>query len=123
MVRGVGKGLIQAHEDGPAYYPIVATVSLGSHIILNVFPKNDKSLQHRILQEPRSLLITTGEVYTSYLHSISEISLDENLSPSTILNWPFLSSPDLYEASIPRSVRTSLTYRDVLKTVNLRLKT
>lgn len=46
------------HEDGSAYYPIVATVSLGSSIILDVSRKDAEGKKEpvvswRILQEPR----------------------------------------------------------------------
>lgn len=44
------------HEDGPAYYPMVATVSLGASIVLDVFEKSEESLgevRFRILQESR----------------------------------------------------------------------
>lgn len=115
-----GQG-IMPHEDGPAYYPAVATISLGSHTLLDVYRYVDEDLQKdfdermkehdekaqksgpattegkesdtvksrivpkeriegdvkivrgararepnpvfSILQEPRSLLITTGHVY------------------------------------------------------------
>lgn len=117
-----GQG-IMPHEDGPAYFPAVATISLGSHTLLDVYRYVDEDLQKEfeermnehddkaaqdstsvtegdaaaddpakskiipkeriegnvkivrgararepnpvfsILQEPRSLLITTGHVY------------------------------------------------------------
>ena len=116
-----GQG-IMPHEDGPAYFPAVATISLGSHTLLDVYRYVDEDLQKdfdermkehdekaaktematgddahaedaskskivpkeriegnvkivrgararepnpvfSILQEPRSLLITTGHVY------------------------------------------------------------
>ena len=115
-----GQG-IMPHEDGPAYFPAVATISLGSHTLLDVYRYVDEDLQKdfeermkehdektvkdekeeksddfgdgvkskivpkeriegnvkivcgararepnpvfSILQEPRSLLITTGNVY------------------------------------------------------------
>lgn len=103
-----GQG-IMPHEDGPAYFPAVATISLGSHALLDIYRYVDEDLQKEfeermqefdkgtttngasglipkervqdnvkivrgararepnplfsILQEPRSLLITTGQVY------------------------------------------------------------
>src|SRR4051812_14576141 len=64
---------IMPHKDGSAYHPVVCTVSLASSLCLNLYrSKEDGALDPepvwRILQEPRSLLITTGEVYTEYLH-------------------------------------------------------
>lgn len=108
-----GQG-IMPHEDGPAYFPAVATIGLGSHTMLDIYRYVDEDLQKEfeermnqfdkqssvdpskaqqstpsipkerfqgnvkivrgararepnplfsILQEPRSLLITTGQVY------------------------------------------------------------
>jgi alkylated DNA repair protein alkB homolog 6 len=89
---------------------------------LNIFPKQDKSLPHRVLQEPRSLLITTGDIYTEYLHSISETCVDENLGESTVVNWPLLQNPESWHGTVPREIRTSLTFRDVIKVVKLKFK-
>lgn len=50
-----GEG-IMPHEDGPAYYPMVATVSLGAPIVLDIFEKGEEGLgeaRYRIVQEPR----------------------------------------------------------------------
>ncbi|KAG5659055.1 hypothetical protein KAF25_007608 [Fusarium avenaceum] len=70
----------------------------------------------RILQEPRSLLITTDQLYTDYLHGISDIEEDIDLSADTVANWDLLRSPDAYTSGRNvRQTRTSLTYRDVLQ--------
>jgi alkylated DNA repair protein alkB family protein 6 len=72
------------------------------------------------LQEPRSLLIITGDVYTEYLHGISDIKEDVDLGPTTVANWELLRSPeDFTEGRHQRETRTSLTYRDVLKVSKL----
>ena len=53
-----GQG-IMPHEDGPAYYGCVATVSLGAPIVLDIYEKGsavggpDRVPRWRILQEPR----------------------------------------------------------------------
>jgi alkylated DNA repair dioxygenase AlkB len=103
-----GEG-IMPHEDGKAYASVVATVSLGGTVCLSLTQKlgskeEDSEVKHvegtwkvptRILQEPRSLLITTGDAYESLLHDRTQ-----------------------YEKADGRNVRTtrvSLTYRDVLK--------
>ena len=113
--------MFQAHEDGPTYHSIVATVSLGSHIVLSLFPKSNKGEQIRILQEPGSLLITTGTVYTEYLHAIEEVEVDENLSEETVVNWSLLSDPEHWRGDHKRETRTSLTFRDVLKVIAIRI--
>ncbi|KAL1997681.1 hypothetical protein VTN02DRAFT_1110 [Thermoascus thermophilus] len=144
------------HEDGAAYHPIVATVSLGAPIVLDLYRKLDRQgdvmeeqqqqqqqqqqhkttgmmatttttttkirtePQFRILQEPRSLLITTKKMYTDYLHGIAETERDEGLSANTICNWDLLGERERYECGwYERETRISLTYRDVLKVAKL----
>jgi alkylated DNA repair protein alkB family protein 6 len=113
------------HKDGGAYHPVVCTVSLGSSLCLNLYKsKEDGALDPepvwRILQEPRSLLVTTAELYSEYLHGIEPISADVNISEQTIANWSLLRSPSLYRDGLnQRKTRISLTYRDVLKVSKL----
>nr|XP_019008654.1 uncharacterized protein I206_06336 [Kwoniella pini CBS 10737]OCF47435.1 hypothetical protein I206_06336 [Kwoniella pini CBS 10737] len=88
-----GQG-ISPHEDGPAFRPLVATLSLGYHTILDIHhylnptkpsppmtsqvesdTESGKTiaaipLAHLLLM-PRSLLILKSSLYTSHLHSIS----------------------------------------------------
>jgi alkylated DNA repair protein alkB family protein 6 len=118
---------IMPHEDGAAYHPIVATVSLGGPIVLDIYDKRKEGLDetgdgeirrplYRILQERRSLLITTDKMYTEYLHGIAEKLTDDDLGSETIANWDLLGNPGDFESgSYERVTRTSLTYRDVLK--------
>lgn len=74
----------------------------------------------RILQEPRSLLITTEDLYTEYLHGIADIEEDVDLSAATVANWELLRSPDSFASGQNRrEIRTSLTYRDVMKVSKL----
>ncbi|KAJ0151498.1 tRNA pseudouridine synthase 1 [Fusarium oxysporum f. sp. albedinis] len=107
--------------DGAAYWPVVATVSLGASLCLNLHrSKEDGALDPepawRILQEPRSLLVTTDELYTEYLHGIADIEEDADLSAETVANWDLLRSPGVYaNGRNIRQTRTSLTYRDVLQ--------
>jgi len=125
-----GEG-IMPHEDGAAYAPVVATISLGAPIVLDIYEKRgekeeeggtEKShsmeIKHRILQEPGSLLVTTGEAYTRLLHGISPITRDEDLKVGRVVNWDLLGDKTRFEmgsGSFDRSTRISLTYRDVLK--------
>jgi alkylated DNA repair protein alkB family protein 6 len=116
------------HKDGPAYHPVVCTISLGGSICLDIYgSKEDGAIEEeprwRVLQEPRSLLITTGELYTEYLHGIAEVQEYTNLGPSTICNWDLLRAPDkIIDGRLERRKRTSLTYRDVLKVSKLGAK-
>ncbi|KAK3295966.1 uncharacterized protein B0H64DRAFT_417544 [Chaetomium fimeti] len=115
---------IMPHKDGSAYYPVVCTVSLGSSLCLNLYKsKEDGALDPepvwRILQEPRSLLITTADLYSEYLHGIEPISADVDISEQTIANWSLLRSSVFRDGLNQRQTRTSLTYRDVLKVSKL----
>ncbi|KAF1924002.1 uncharacterized protein M421DRAFT_104050 [Didymella exigua CBS 183.55] len=125
-----GEG-IMPHEDGKAYASVVATVSLGGTVCLTLTAKpgseeddekkasaKEWKLPIRILQEPRSLLITTGEAYESLLHGVDAVEVDEELNVDTIANWDLLSDRTTIEAAGGRNLRgtrISLTYRDVLK--------
>lgn len=139
-----GEG-IMPHEDGPAYYPMVATVSLGAPIVLDIFEKSEEGLgevRYRIVQEPRryvtnlpswgrvvltlsreSLLVTTDDMYTAHLHGIAQIIEDKNLGPETITNWDLLGDKTYFATGrYDREIRTSLTYRDVLKVSKFALR-
>ena len=122
------------HEDGAAYHLVVATVSLGGSLVLDVTEKashetsNDDSGQQpakkswRIFQEPRSLLVTTGSAYTDTLHGIAEIKEDTDLNEATVANWDLLRDREVLVANggkNERTTRISLTYRDVLKVSNV----
>ncbi|KAL5113624.1 hypothetical protein ACEQ8H_008489 [Pleosporales sp. CAS-2024a] len=119
-----GEG-IMPHEDGGAYAPVVATISLKSSLVLDVMSKpgsdggvEEYELPSRILQEPRSLLITTGRAYEELMHGIAPVDMDENLDTSTVANWEHLADAQLVidaGGKNQRGTRISLTYRDVLK--------
>ncbi|KAL1641258.1 hypothetical protein SLS58_006160 [Diplodia intermedia] len=114
-----GEG-IMPHEDGDAYAPVVATVSLGGTVVLEVTPKpvwaeardeektdqqgeglvaekNGDQAKRRIVCEPRSLLITTRSAYTTTLHGIPPVEVDTNLGPETVANWQLLGNAQQYE--------------------------
>lgn len=116
---------IMPHTDGPAYHPTTATVSLGGHTVLDIYEKTEDGERMprpswRILQEPRSLLITTGDMYRDTLHGISEVKVDNNLNSESIINWSLLGDASLFESgTAERQSRVSLTYRDVLKVAKL----
>ena len=106
----------------------MATVSLGSHIVLDIKAKNSDTTGEegedvqgwRVLQEPRSLLITTGELYTGFLHGISEVKFDGDLGEKTIANWNLLGDRTPFAGGqAARETRVSLTFRDVLRVKKL----
>jgi alkylated DNA repair protein alkB family protein 6 len=108
------------HEDGPAYWPVVATVSLGSSLVLDLFEKkgggSETKPRWRVFQEPGSLLVTKGSAYDSILHGIAGVEVDEGLGPETVANWSLLGDRELMESGKSvRGTRISLTYRVVRK--------
>ena len=113
------------HEDGAAYAPIVATVSLGAPIVLDIYPKKadgerEVEPKWRILQERRSLLVNTEGMYTDVLHGITEREADESLGKDTVANWVLLGDKKQFDGGrSERGVRVSLTYRDVLKVARI----
>ena len=119
-----GQG-IMPHEDGAAYHPVVATVSLGGTVVLEVTEKTDRGGESDaerktwwMVQEPRSLLVTTDSAYEDTLHGIAEVYEDVDLSEMTVANWSLLVDKEIIVANGGRNERTSrisLTYRDVLK--------
>ena len=102
---------------------MVATVSLGSHIVLDVKPKDPNANEGccwRVLQERRSLLITTSQFYTACLHGIDEVKIDEGLDSYGIVNWPLLGDKEVFkDGHAVRQPRISLTFRDVVKVKRL----
>ncbi|KAK7055520.1 putative alpha-ketoglutarate-dependent dioxygenase ABH6 [Favolaschia claudopus] len=76
--------------NGPAYFPLVATISLGSHCTFHYYqytPQSDgevgvggRSIDPTpimtTLLEPRSVVITKDALYSSHLHAIREIEED-----------------------------------------------
>ncbi|KAF6773332.1 hypothetical protein AHF37_07062 [Paragonimus kellicotti] len=87
-----GQG-ITPHHDGPLYYPVVATINLGSYGVLDFYrpikdvmnsAAGDQSTNENLAQltpydsryigsallQPRSLNLVAGELYTHYMHGI-----------------------------------------------------
>lgn len=121
-----GQGIFP-HEDGAAYHPVVATVSLARPIVLDIYAKKsdgsgerEEAPRWRILQEPRSVLITTGDLYRNHLHGIAETTVDNHLNEDDVANWDLLGRQKDFEGGVSvRETRVSLTFRDVLKVKNL----
>lgn len=119
-----GQG-IMPHEDGPLFYPTISTITVGSHTVLEFYtpmksegegdcPDMEPLSSRRVgslLLEPRSLLILQEDMYTSYLHGISQVT--EDLVTENIFNLDRCSvkSGD----SLVRNTRISLTIRHVPK--------
>lgn len=133
--NGIG---IMPHTDGPLYYPYVIILSLGSHCCFNFYKdfaqyKLEEPFS-RMLIEPRSLLIFTGECYEKYLHCIEDRKNDyvffkfdqegKELKDCNIDNiiltdlWKQIGEKEkgdntFIERNIQRSKRISITIRHV----------
>ncbi|KAM3070248.1 hypothetical protein ACMFMG_010085 [Clarireedia jacksonii] len=116
------------HKDGSAYHPVVCTVSLGASLCLEIYREREDGTREdepcsRILQEPRSLLITSNELYTNHYHGIAEVEADVNLNSMTVANWDILRSvEEIIDGQYKRHKRVSLTYRNVIKVSKLGAK-
>lgn len=117
-----GEGIL-SHFDGSLFYPTISTISVGSHTVIEFNkPMNRDDESCKIVKEfklfiaPRSLLILKDDLYTQYMHAISEIEEDD-LSDVLLKN-----SPENSQQKIKRSTRFSLTIRHVPKTSKFKLK-
>ncbi|KAL5563747.1 hypothetical protein UlMin_033494 [Ulmus minor] len=79
---------IMPHQDGPAYFPVVAILSLGSPAVMDFTPHSrlrsrdstttedeigrDNCSPFSVLLMPRSLLIFKDTAYSDYLHGIED---------------------------------------------------
>lgn len=98
----------------------MATVSLGAAIVLDVYAKGTTDVKWRVLQEKRSLLLTTEALYTDFLHGIRGLETDEGLFNGGVVNWDLVEEKVRFEAgSMDRDTRVSLTFRDVIKVKSL----
>ncbi|KAL6513677.1 hypothetical protein OROHE_019537 [Orobanche hederae] len=126
---------IMAHQDGPAYVPVVAILSLGSPVVMEFAPhsrfenagnSNGDTVSDERLREylpfsvalmPRSLLIFKDEAYSDYLHGIKDCvdqRYNEAVNITSVVNNNGESGCD--DAVIHRTkTRVSLTCRIVKK--------
>eukprot|EP01135_Chromosphaera_perkinsii_P009272 Nk52_evm24s1705 gene=Nk52_evmTU24s1705 len=124
-----GQG-IMPHVDGNLYTPVIATISLGSHTVLDFYKERhlaesegiysmalDARRSISLYVQPRSLLVLAEDIYFDYLHGIEEVKNDaESLSRGNVANLDRVTG----DGSIPtqRSTRVSLTFRHSPKMLN-----
>uniref|UniRef100_T1GDS9 Fe2OG dioxygenase domain-containing protein n=1 Tax=Megaselia scalaris TaxID=36166 RepID=T1GDS9_MEGSC len=127
------------HTDGPLFHSVISTISLGSHTILEFYRRNvvdsydddtssssepalfnPKDCTHKLLLEPRSLLILKDDLYSEYLHSISEV--EEDILCDKIVNFSNCENTYKLGDKLKRKTRVSMTIRHVPKTTKLKLK-
>lgn len=140
-----------AHSDGPLFYPVICTISCGSHTMLEFYEKDEedngvaepaatetdtttttntqngtakakkRKLVCQLLIEPGSLLILKDDMYNKYLHSISEVT--EDLITNNIANIErCIGFRNRLGETVKRERRISLTIRHVPKTTRMRIK-
>lgn len=120
-----GQGILP-HTDGPLFYPIISTISCGTHTVLE-FRKRETTgepageVLFKILLEPRSLLILKDSLYSDYMHAISEIN--EDTLCDRIGNYDLCENTyKIGDHLVRRNPRISLTIRNVPKTSKMKLK-
>jgi alkylated DNA repair protein alkB family protein 6 len=113
-----GEG-IMPHEDGPAYTPYAAILSLGSASVFEFHTKTvPRSRISQIYLPVGSLLLFTGDAYTSALHAFPFNKVDE-LSPSVVNRQAVQEHPcrlglsHLVGSNLFRGKRISITMRHV----------
>ncbi|GMK59731.1 hypothetical protein CspeluHIS016_0803370 [Cutaneotrichosporon spelunceum] len=132
--RGQG---ISPHEDGPAFRPLVATLSLGSPTILDIhhyvsptapsppmIPTEGNEgraiaavpLGHVLLM-PRSLFILTGSLYSSHLHGIAARERDSFIAPERESEVP--ATAQAAEDALPRSTNKAKAEANVVANASL----
>ena len=95
------------HTDGPAYHPLTSTLSLGSHTILclrsppsHLAPSPSSACppdttadappevqKLDILLPPRSLVLLSGDLYSTWLHGIQPLKGDSLDALRGCANW------------------------------------
>lgn len=114
-----GQG-IMPHTDGPLFYPTVTTISCGSNTTLEILENTaERAKIGDIFLERRSLVVLQDDVYSKYLHSISEKS-DDVISDKCV-NVKECSQEVCIGAVFKRDTRISLTIRYVPKVCKIKL--
>ncbi|KAI1711244.1 2OG-Fe(II) oxygenase superfamily domain-containing protein [Ditylenchus destructor] len=125
-----GQG-IMAHSDGSAYFPLVSTISLGSHTLLDFYKDVDQSSGDSenstpaqrlyvgsMFLEPRSLVLIRDDAYSKLLHAIEETECD-NFDEKKVFNQSdlqkYLEIDGNQVQQLRRTTRISLTIRNVPK--------
>uniref|UniRef100_A0A1I7Y0J0 Fe2OG dioxygenase domain-containing protein n=1 Tax=Steinernema glaseri TaxID=37863 RepID=A0A1I7Y0J0_9BILA len=117
-----GQG-IMPHTDGPAYFPLISTVSLGSDTLLDFYEKANlmenldlaKRYVGSMFVQRRSLLLLNETVYNDLHHGIRERTSDK------IDDSVFNADESTLGQTFERGTRVSLTIRHCPKVAKLSL--
>ncbi|KAJ4829820.1 hypothetical protein Tsubulata_025331 [Turnera subulata] len=121
---------IMPHQDGPAYFPVVAIISLGSPAVMDFTPHSrlrkcndgkgtdedalesgtnewmDNHHPFSVVLMPRSLLIFKDTAYSDYLHGIKDGEVhqyEEAINEGALINQTFLDSEPVAAAEVVES--------------------
>jgi alkylated DNA repair protein alkB family protein 6 len=138
-----GEG-IMPHEDGPLFYPVITTINLGSHTVLDFYhkledrsdvqedtrpedgelPTKNSSLKSRhflsLLLEPRSLVVLEEDMYIKYLHGIQMQT--EDVIDEKIKNLKYCRQRLEKDTILQRQTRVSLTIRHVPNVLKVKIQ-
>lgn len=114
-----GQG-IMPHSDGPLFFPTIATISCGSHTILNFLENSEARTKIcQLLLEKCSLVVIKDDMYSKYLHSIQDIDVDViSEGCANLLNC---GKQYILGDKIKRDTRISITIRNVTKVLKIKL--
>ncbi|OZJ04100.1 hypothetical protein BZG36_02856 [Bifiguratus adelaidae] len=108
---------IMPHQDGPIYHPLVATVSLGAPTLLEFTRHGEREVDFVVVIPPRSLFVQKNECYREWLHGIGDGAWTDRLEE--------VRDKAVNPVHVPKdketSVRVSLTYRRVQKSVSSKI--
>lgn len=114
-----GQG-IMPHTDGPLFYPAVTTISCGSHASLEILEGDvNRKRVCQIFLERRSLIMWRDDVYSNYLHSISQNN--EDVIGEDCVNINKCKSGLKIGHPLKRETRISVTVRCVKKVCKMKL--
>ena len=126
-----GQG-ISPHLDGNLFYPTIATISLGSHTVLNFYqPLSEQEmldsccsslenrLKFKIFIPERSLILIQDQMFHHFLHGIEENT--EDICDKNLIFPPQIEAKK-EETQLKRDTRVSLTMRHVPNTKKIKIR-
>lgn len=75
-IYDAGEGILP-HEDGPAYYPYAAILSVGCGSVFDFLGKLNRCISEQIYLSVGSLLLFQGEAYSNVLHQYADRRIDQ----------------------------------------------
>lgn len=112
-----GQGILP-HTDGGAYWPVVATISLGSPALMHYQQIGASTpLEAEVILPPRSLVVTRDAAYSAYMHSIPVCSEEVVGAACSVVVNDGAGGLKVGD-TITRTTRVSITIRHVPTTTD-----